>query len=45
MYYKIYSFLLELKIKIKVMTEDDFIKMLSELDYEQKVYAIYFRYC
>lgn len=40
---EIYLFLWELKIKIKIMPQTEFVKMLSELTAEQKIYAIYFR--
>lgn len=39
----IHLFLWELKIKIKIMPQIEFAKMLSELTEEQKIYAIYFR--
>ncbi|MBO5094930.1 MAG: hypothetical protein J6C33_11335 [Lachnospiraceae bacterium] len=40
---KIICFLWELKIRIKIMPQTEFVKMLNELTAEQKIYAIYFR--
>lgn len=40
---EIYLFLWELKIRIKIMPQTEFVKMLNELTTEQKIYAIYFR--
>lgn len=40
---EIYLFLLELKIRIKIMPQTEFVKMLNELTAEQKICAIYFR--
>lgn len=40
---EIYLFLWELRIKIKIMPQTEFERMLGELTAEQKVYAIYFR--
>lgn len=40
---EIYLFLWELKIRIKIMPQTEFVKMLNELTAEQKIYAIYFR--
>ena len=40
---EIYLFLWELRIKIKIMPQAEFERMLGELTAEQKVYAIYFR--
>lgn len=39
-------FLLELRIKIKLLSETDFEKLLKDksLDYTQKLYLCYFRY-
>lgn len=39
-------FLIKLRINIKLLSEDDFLKLLKEtnLDYEQKLYLCYFRY-
>lgn len=41
-----YVFLIQLKNQIKSLSEYEFNKMLKEnvLDYNQKVYLIYFRY-
>lgn len=36
-------FLWKLKIRIKIMSQAEFVKMLNELTIEQKIYAIYFR--
>lgn len=41
--WNIYLFLWELKIRIKIMPQIEFVKMLSKLTAEQKIYAIYFR--
>lgn len=41
--WEISLFLWALKIKIKIMPQAEFIKMLEELTIEQKIYAIYFR--
>lgn len=40
---EIYLFLWELRIKIKIMPQAEFERMLGELTAEQKVYAIYFK--
>ncbi len=40
---EIYLFLWELKIRIKIMLQTEFVKMLNELNAEQKIYAIYFK--
>lgn len=40
----IYLFLLSLMIKIKLMSEMEFKSLFKDLDYQQTVYAIYFRY-
>lgn len=36
-------FLRELKIRIKIMPQEEYVKMLERLTAEQKIYAIYFR--
>ena len=43
----IYSFLVMLKIKIKIMPEADFNSLLLDksLSAEQKLWLLYFRYC
>lgn len=40
---EIYLFLWELRIKIKIMPQAEFERMVGKLTAEQKVYAIYFR--
>ena len=44
---KIYYFLLYLRIKIKLMSKEDFENLLNDrsLNIEQKSYLLYFRYC
>lgn len=39
-------FLIKLKIQIKLLSEEDFTKLLKDkrLDYTQKLYLCYFRY-
>lgn len=39
-------FLLNLRIQIKLLSEEDFVRLLKDkkLDYEQKLYLCYFRY-
>jgi hypothetical protein len=39
---EIYLFLWELKIRIKIMPQEKFLKILNELTTEQKIHAIYF---
>ena len=43
---RINVFLIEMKIKIKCMPEEKFIKLLADenLDYAQRLYLCYFRY-
>ena len=38
-------FIFQLRLKIKLMSDDDFAKLLKECDYQQTLYALYFRYC
>lgn len=46
MFIAIYKFLLTLEIKIKLLSEEDFAKLLSDCDsFEERLYALYFRYC
>lgn len=40
----IYLFILSLRIKIKVMSKREFKNFLKNLDYQQTLYALYFRY-
>lgn len=42
--YKIYKFVLILKLRIKVMSENEFANFINQLGYEQKIYAIILRY-
>lgn len=44
MYWVIVKFISELRLKIKLMSDEDFNKLLKECDYSQKLYALYFRY-
>lgn len=39
-------FLIKLRVQIKLLSEEDFTKMLKDekLDYTQKLYLYYFRY-
>ena len=43
----LYYFLLQLRIKVKIMTEADFNSLLLDksLSTEQRFYLLYFRYC
>lgn len=46
MFTAIYRFLLMLRIRIKLLSEEDFAKLLSECNsFEERLYALYFRYC
>lgn len=45
MFETIYSFIFKLRLQIKIMSHDDFIKLLDKCDYQQLIYALYFRYC
>jgi hypothetical protein len=45
MFDSIYRFIFELRLQIKIMPHDDFIKLLDKCDYQQLIYALYFRYC
>lgn len=41
----IYRFIFKLRLQIKIMPYDDFIKLLDRCNYQQLIYALYFRYC
>mgnify|MGYP004718098459 CR=1 FL=1 len=41
----IYRFIFKLRLQIKLMSHDDFIKLIDTCDYQQLIYALYFRYC
>lgn len=45
MFDSIYRFIFELRLQIKIMPYDDFIKLLDRCNYQQLIYALYFRYC
>lgn len=45
MFRVINRFIFQLRLKIKLMSDDDFAKLLKECDYQQTLYALYFRYC
>lgn len=45
MYEAIYRFLLLLRIKVKLLSDDEFSNLLSICDFQQTLYAMYFRYC
>lgn len=45
MFEEIGRFILQLRLSIKLMTEDDFVELLKKCDYQQTLYALYFRYC
>lgn len=40
----LYRFLFRLRICIKAMSEQEFLSLLVQCNYEQAVYALYFRY-
>lgn len=40
----IYRYILNLRLRIKLMTQDQFDNFAGQLDYEQKIYAILLRY-
>lgn len=40
----IYIFLLTLSVKLKLMSFETFCEFLKELDYQQKIYAIWLRF-
>ncbi len=44
MFQEIYRFITRLHYGIKFMPEKDFNELLSRCDWEQKIYAFYFRY-
>lgn len=44
MFQKIYRFLSKLHLQIKFMSDEDFDKLLTQCDYQQTIYALYFRY-
>lgn len=41
----LYKFVMVLKWKIKLMSNSEFDNLIKTLDWEQKVYALYFRCC
>lgn len=41
---KIYKFIFVLRLKIKLMSDNEFNIFIKELDYRSAVYALYFRY-
>lgn len=41
----LYKFVMVLRWKIKLMSNSEFDNLIKTLDWEQKVYAFYFRYC
>ncbi len=40
----VYKFVMVLRWKIKLMSNNEFDELIRALDWEQKVYAFYFRY-
>jgi hypothetical protein len=44
MIYNLWIFLKILSIKLKSMSVEDFYSLLMECDYQQRLYAIWFRY-
>ena len=40
----IYRYILNLRLRIKLMTQDQFDNFAGQLDYEQKIYSILLRY-
>lgn len=44
MFQEIYRFLSKLHLQIKFMSDEDFDKLLTQCDYQQTIYALYFRY-
>lgn len=40
----IHNFIFILRLKIKLLSDDEFSNLLKELDYTESLYAIYFRY-
>jgi hypothetical protein len=44
MFEELYKFIARLHYGIKFMSEKDFNKLLSRCDWEQKIYALSFRY-
>jgi hypothetical protein len=45
MFEDICRFVYELRLRIKLMSDTDFVRLLDSCDYQQKIYALYFRYC
>jgi hypothetical protein len=45
MFEEIYRFIFKLRLGIKLMSDTDFARLLDSCDYQQKIYALYFRYC
>lgn len=41
---KIFNFIFVLRLKIKLMSNDEFNNLIKELDYRSVLYALYFRY-
>lgn len=41
---KIFNFIFVLRLKIKLMSNDEFNILIKELDYHSALYALYFRY-
>lgn len=41
----IYYFLLNLRMKVKLLSEEEFYKILNECNEEEAIYLMYFRYC
>lgn len=39
-----YRFILTLRLRIKLMTQDQFDNFTGQLDFEQKIYAVLLRY-
>ena len=44
MFEEIYNFINTVRIRVKLMSNSDFNSLLKQLDYQETLYALYFRY-
>lgn len=44
MYKKIYDFLWLLRMRVKILSNEDFVKLLSECNSQEKIHALILRY-
>lgn len=42
--YRLDKFLFGLRLRIKILSDDEFMKLIKECDLQQQLFALYFRY-